>query len=82
MEPIPSGSSYLAANADLLIKSLLLTIALRMSAGIPGPRPVPLAPVLHHGNHAAVLQRELLCHRAAVQGPSKVWSPGSLNHGE
>ena len=67
MEPIPSGSSYLAANADLLIDSLLLTFALWMSAGISGPRAVPLTPVLHLGDPAAVLQRKPLCHRAAIR---------------
>ena len=37
-----------------------------MSAGTAGPRPVPLTLVLHLGDHAAVLQRELLCNRAAI----------------
>ena len=37
-----------------------------MSAGISRPRPVPLTLVLHLGDHAAVLQRELLRHRASI----------------
>ena len=37
-----------------------------MVAGISRPRPVPLTLVLHLGDHAAVLQRELHRHRASI----------------
>ena len=37
-----------------------------MSSGISVPGAVPLTLVLHLGDHAAVLQRELLRHRASI----------------
>ena len=37
-----------------------------MSSGISGPRAVPLTLVLHLWDHTAVLQRELLRHRASI----------------
>ena len=57
----------ISAPADLFVSNnLLLTFALWMSAGISGPRAVPLTLVLHLGDHAAVVQCKLLCHRASI----------------